>query len=383
VIDAHDATTLVSPAGRRLAVARNALAAARTDSALVTAVGVASIAMDRRTVDVADSGAWTTTKRLDDFAVMCCEEPHLELRSNPRSFSLTQRTGRMGPIAFVDFIAGSDVLMDSGVHCSGYRINVVQSGHLESIHRGWTGVAGSNSVAVYQPEGYGAAHWVAGSRMLGLKIDRCAVDDALSDVLGRQVTSQVDFTPITPIKAPPTRSWVDMALLFRDQYLRPDSLLRQPLVAAPFVDSLVRGFLLAIDHPHRAAMAEGARRAPPRAIRAAIDIIESEAHLPMTVSALAARSHVSVRSLQEGFRSHLGVSPMEYLRDVRLRRAHQTLLESDPSELTVASIAYRWGFGNLGRFAAAHADRYGETPSATLHRKTIPGRCAQSGRSGA
>jgi transcriptional regulator GlxA family with amidase domain len=51
-----------------------------------------------------------------------------------------------------------------------------------------------------------------------------------------------------------------------------------------------------------------------------------------------------------------------------LRRAHQALLESDPSTATVASVAYRWGFTNLGRFAAAHAARYREPPVKTLRR---------------
>jgi transcriptional regulator GlxA family with amidase domain len=51
-----------------------------------------------------------------------------------------------------------------------------------------------------------------------------------------------------------------------------------------------------------------------------------------------------------------------------LRRAHQTLLESDPSTVTVASVAYDWGFTNLGRFAAAHAARYREPPVQTLRR---------------
>jgi AraC-like DNA-binding protein len=88
----------------------------------------------------------------------------------------------------------------------------------------------------------------------------------------------------------------------------------------------------------------------------------------LTVSALAARSHVSVSSLQESFRRHLGMSPMAYLREVRLRRAHRALEKSDPSVTTVASIAYQWGFNNLGRFAAAHTEAFGETPSATLRR---------------
>lgn len=60
---------------------------------------------------------------------------------------------------------------------------------------------------------------------------------------------------------------------------------------------------------------------------------------------------------------------MAYLREVRLSRAHQSLLESDPLATSVASIAHHWGFGNLGRFAAAHTARYNEPPAATLRRR--------------
>jgi AraC-like DNA-binding protein len=267
-----------------------------------------------------------------------------------------------------DFVATSDVSLDSGEHCSGYRINVVQSGHLESRHKGSSLLAGPGTVAVYPPQGHAVARWTAGSRILALFIDSRTVNNALSDALGRQVTAQPDFMPVMPTDAAPTRSWISMLMSLEEQFFRQDSLLNQPLVGMPFADSLVRGFLLAADHPHREALATGAGQAPPRAIRAAIDIMENDAHLPMTVSSVAARTHISVRSLQLGFRRYLGVSPMEYLRKVRLRRAHQTLLESDPSEVTVASVALRWGFTNLGRFAAAHAEQYDEAPSVALRR---------------
>lgn len=274
----------------------------------------------------------------------------------------------MGPITFVDLVANSDVSLDSGEQCSGYRINFVRSGYLEATHRGSSLHGGPGSVSVYQPQGHALARWTAGSQMLALKIDSDAVDDALGDALGRRLTSQPDFAPAMQTNAAPARSWMNMVLTFKEQLFRPDSLLNHPMVGLPIVDSLVRGFLLAADHSLCDAVAADAGQAPPPAVRAAIDILEQEAHLPITVSSLAARSHVSVRSLQEGFRSHLGVSPMTYLREVRLRRAHQTLLESDPSEVTVASVAHRWGFTNLGRFAALHAERYGEVPSVTLYR---------------
>src|SRR5581483_9042744 len=149
---------------------------------------------------------------------------------------------------------------------------------------------------------------------------------------------------------------------------RPSSIVHQPMVGMPFVEGVVRGLLLAADHSHQGALRGGSIDPPPRAVQTAIDIMETEAHLPLTISALAARSYVSVRSLQQGFRVHLGTTPTVYLRDVRLRRAHQDLKASDPSVDTVASIAFRWGFANLGRFAAAYAARYGERPAMTLRR---------------
>ena len=65
-----------------------------------------------------------------------------------------------------------------------------------------------------------------------------------------------------------------------------------------------------------------------------------------------------------------GMSPIAYLRVVRLRRAHWDLRAADPSHDSVASIARRWGFAHLGRFAAAHKNMYGQNTT------TGPARCA-------
>jgi AraC-like DNA-binding protein len=320
----------------------------------------------RSPTDGADSRGWAKARTFDDFAVICCGQPNLKLLSNPDSFSLTQRAGRMGPVAVAELIVGSEISIERGQRCNSYRVLVPQSGHAVSVHRDVVVTAGLGTAAVLAPEGHTASHWTAGTRMIALRFDRGVVDDALSDAVGRQVTSQIDFTPVMPITSAVTQSWVNMLVLFTKQLFRPDNLLSQPLVGSPFVESLVRGFLLATNHPDRDALTGGAKFIASRTVRSAIEIIEEEAHLPLTLSSIAARSHASVRSLQQGFQRHLDTSPMAYLREVRLRRAHQALLESDPSTVTVASVAYRWGFTNLGRFASEHAKRYGEAPSVTL-----------------
>jgi AraC-like DNA-binding protein len=326
---------------------------------------------ERPRADASDTHIWKRAKEFDDFARVCCGQSHLRLLADPDSFSLTQRAGRMGPVTLSEIAVGSDLPMDGSQVCGSYRVIVVQAGRTQAEHRGCSLVGGPGSATVYAPEGLGSGQWDRGSRMICLKIDRFAVDEALSDALGRQVTSQVDFTPVLPTDAAPTRSWISMLLSFKEQVLRPDSVLAQPLVGLPFVDGLVRGFLLAAEHPHLDALTRDERLVAPRAIRTAVGIIEEEAHLPLTLSSIAARSHISVRTLQQGFRRYLDTSPMAYLREVRLRRAHETLLRSDPSMVTVASVAYQWGFSNLGRFAAAHATRYRETPAETLRRRVF------------
>jgi AraC-like DNA-binding protein len=336
---------------------------------------VSELVEERRPDDVqnpADASAprgWITGNGLEGFAALSSQEPYVDLLSDPRTFSVTQRVGVYGPMVIAEIDTHTDMEIYCGAERSTYRVNVPWSGRYESTHRGSSLIAGPGTAALYQPEGDASSRWAAGSRLLGLRIDRSVVEDALSDSLGRQLTSQIDFTSSISMRSATTHSWINMLTLFADQLFRGDSVLNQPMVGLPFVDSLVRGLLLVADHPYRSLVSGETQVVSPRAIRAAVEIIEEEAHLPLTVSSIARRCHVSVRSLQQDFRRYVGRSPMAYLREVRLRRAHQSLLESDPLAASVASIAHHWGFGNLGRFAAAHMARYNEPPAATLWRR--------------
>jgi transcriptional regulator GlxA family with amidase domain len=102
-------------------------------------------------------------------------------------------------------------------------------------------------------------------------------------------------------------------------------------------------------------------------MRQAMDAMQEHPEYPYTLTDLADITGVSTRSLQAGFRRYLGSTPMAYLRQVRLARAHDDLRAADPSQRTVAEIAYRWGFTHLGRFAAVYRARYGQPPSWTLN----------------
>ena len=110
------------------------------------------------------------------------------------------------------------------------------------------------------------------------------------------------------------------------------------------------------------------RDAHPTTVRRAVAFIDEHAHEDITIADVAAAVLVSTRSIQLAFQRHLGTTPRDYLRRVRLERAHQELKHATHGDATtVTAVAYRWGFSSSSRFAAHYQRAYGVLPSHTLH----------------
>lgn len=104
----------------------------------------------------------------------------------------------------------------------------------------------------------------------------------------------------------------------------------------------------------------------PRMLRRALDFIHENAQYDISIRDIAAAADVTPRAIQYSFREHLDTTPLEYLRRIRLERAHRELLSADPAFDTVTSIAGRCGFSHPGRFSSAYKEVFGTEPSRTL-----------------
>jgi AraC-like DNA-binding protein len=108
------------------------------------------------------------------------------------------------------------------------------------------------------------------------------------------------------------------------------------------------------------------RDARPATVRRAVDFIEANADIDITVADIARAAGVTARAIQLAFRRHLDVTPAAYLRRVRLEQAHRQLQAADPDHDSVTAVAYRWGFSSPSRFATYYRRTYGVPPSQTL-----------------
>jgi AraC family ethanolamine operon transcriptional activator len=104
-----------------------------------------------------------------------------------------------------------------------------------------------------------------------------------------------------------------------------------------------------------------------RITQKAREVIDSFTLDPPTVLDVCSAIGVSRRTLQYCFAEIYGISPLAYLRLIRLNRARQAILSARDGD-TIAQIAAHWGFWHLGRFAQDYRHLFGELPSDTLLR---------------
>ncbi|WP_158000049.1 helix-turn-helix domain-containing protein [Sphingomonas elodea] len=105
-----------------------------------------------------------------------------------------------------------------------------------------------------------------------------------------------------------------------------------------------------------------------RAIRLAMEYIESNLARKMEISEIATAAGVSVRMLQLMFKARLGCGPFSYLIGRRLDQVHNALQTSDAA--SIRETAHRWGFVHMADLSRRYKERFGCTPTQTRARRT-------------
>ena len=204
-------------------------------------------------------------------------------------------------------------------------------------------------------------------QLMNLKIEQADLLEARATLLGYESDDPIGFLDCMPAGSPAA---VRLASLFQ-------RLQNLPLCPAPFRALLERRWQeatlleLLLTLPQTSPLRPDRTAVQRAAVDRAIDMIHADPGASITLGELARTAGVGVRALTRGFEQRLGISPMRYLQQCRLERARSDLLDGGAS---VTSVAYRWGFGNLGDFSLTYRERFGERPSETLRGANERGR---------
>jgi AraC family ethanolamine operon transcriptional activator len=137
------------------------------------------------------------------------------------------------------------------------------------------------------------------------------------------------------------------------------------VLSSPAVVATVADFLL--DCMALQSATNALNDAPPahqKLVQRACALVQENLEQAPTVAQLCIDLGVSRRTLQNGFQRTLNVSPLSYLKAVRLGQTRRALKQVD----SVTEAATAFGFWHFGHFSQDYLTLFGERPSDTLRR---------------
>ena len=199
---------------------------------------------------------------------------------------------------------------------------------------------------------------------------RVRMAECCAKLLGHDIPGFVDFDVSADLDTPSGRSWLRLLNYAETEMSDPYSFIRHsPVAWRQFEQQLLTGFLLSQRHEYSQALLAPQAAAVPFYVKRAEAYIEAHFAEPLSLADIAAQAGVSARSLQSGFQNFRNITPMGFLRAVRLRRAREALLMADPAVTTVMQVALACGFKHVGEFGTAYRRVFGVTPGRTLNNK--------------
>jgi len=90
---------------------------------------------------------------------------------------------------------------------------------------------------------------------------------------------------------------------------------------------------------------------------------------PVRIAHLCSEIGVSERAMRDTFHKLTAMSPLAYIKTMRLNRVYRELRDADPSEVLVKQVALSNGFVHFGQFSQDYKKLFSELPSETLQRR--------------
>lgn len=257
---------------------------------------------------------------------------------------------------------GAGVVIDPGDFDDFYMLEMPLAGGVELHFDGRVRVSGMQHGLIISPGRPLTSVWRPGTVQMMLKIDKKFMLHRLRGLTERPIRQHPIFEPLIDLDRPEGWRLANLMALLAQDFMRSVtrdgwSFERSPLAAAA-VDALLTG----MEHDQRSEMGTAAPDILPRHVRRCVLFIHENYASEITAAQLAQVAGTSERTLYEGFRAFLDMSPQQYLVDRRLRAARELLAAGSHS---VAAVARMCGFRHQSRFARMYRDRYLEYPSQT------------------
>jgi AraC-like DNA-binding protein len=204
--------------------------------------------------------------------------------------------------------------------------------------------------------------WGKNTKQLLLQIDRGALNQQLSLLLGDSVDQPLTFEGQLDLTKGSGFALKNLLGFLVTEVDAGHMVLGQGMMSQHIERTLMAGLIEAAPNNYSAALHERTGTVAPSNLRRAEEFIVANLKSELCLAQIAQAAGTTPRNLQLVFKKFRGITPMQFWRKRRLDGAHMDL---KCQQASVTQIAMRWGFTHLGRFSNVYRNQFGESPNET------------------
>ncbi|CQD22992.1 transcriptional regulator [Mycobacterium lentiflavum] len=293
----------------------------------------------------------------------------ISLRNDTAPFAATMHGVRLRNVSMLYFDLHVSSTLEIPVVGPYFGVHMPMNGRAWCRHNGHQFEANPIRALVTSPGTALTMEFDDDSPQLLIRIEEPALREYLTRLRGRRVSEPLVFDPECDLASDVAVRWHAAVQLLHTEIYHTGSLVQRGHGISGIEELLMNSLLHIQPSNYHDEFVRPVTDPGRRVVQDTINYIDTHLAEPITMDTIARNVHMSVRSIQQGFRDALGCSPMTYLRDRRLERVHDELSDALPGDgVTVTGVATRWGFHHLGSFAVEYRKRWGMSPSETLGR---------------
>ncbi|MBN9080030.1 MAG: AraC family transcriptional regulator [Rhizobiales bacterium] len=281
----------------------------------------------------------------------------LDFRNRNHQLAVRHRTVSCGSASFHGLKYGADVRLISSEMDRFYLFQFAKRGSFQIWRNGSaTTVPEKTAYAVNTSETF-AKDWTDDGEQMILRVERAAIAKYLQNLLASD-HGEIEFQ---------SAATEDAGRMLYSLYGYIDAMSERPArFRSQIEDVILSTIVSAFPNNYTETLERPQKPCAPYYIHRIEEAIDADPRADFPLQDMVEIAGVSARTLYYGFRQFRDTTPLNYLRDRKLELARRMLLDADPAQTTVTSIATECGFAHLSKFAVHFRERFGQTPSAIL-----------------
>jgi AraC-like DNA-binding protein len=214
--------------------------------------------------------------------------------------------------------------------------------------------------------GLSRRRWEGPCDLLNIMIEREAIEHFLSRDAADGVPDLLDRRPLTLIDLNSAITFTRFVETMIHDVNNDQPAFQEPAIGLHAEHLLVMLLVKSLNAQTQHVRADEKSTIAPYYVRRAERFMRAHYATSIEPHDLAHASGVSLRTLYYGFKKYRNLTPVQYLKDMRLIQARRILIEAQSEGGRIHHIAAMVGYENRSQFARDYRVHFGETPRETL-----------------